>query len=350
MKAVLVLAVVVLAACAPPYLVRAGWEEAGILARREPIERVIRDPRTPDEWRGKLRLVLDARAFAADSLALNAGDSYTTFSRLDSDTLALVLSAARKDRFEPVTWKFPIVGRVPYKGFFREDDARRAIAELRERGFDTYLRPTSAFSTLGWFADPLVSPLLRYDSVSLANTVIHELLHNTFYAAGEAQFNESFANFVGAHGAIDFFCGRDPGGSHCREARDDWADQRRFGAFLDGLVGELEALYGRPELSSAQKVAARERIFQGARERFVREVRPRLRTASFRGWDRAPLNNATLISRRLYYHRLELFERVWEREGEDLPRTVGVIAAAARGVADPYGATERLLRQPEAGL
>jgi hypothetical protein len=152
--------------------------------------------------------VVEARDFAADSLALDAGRSYTTFSRLDSDTLALVVSAAHQDRFAAHTWWFPIVGHVPYKGFFSEARARREMERLERRGFDTYMRPTSAFSTLGWFNDPLVSPLLRYDSVSLANTVIHEIFHNTLYLSGQAMFNESLAQFVGSRGAIAFFCSR----------------------------------------------------------------------------------------------------------------------------------------------
>ncbi len=100
------------------YLVRAGWEEAKILARRRSIVRMAADPRVPPATRKKLQMVLDARAFAKDSLNLAAGRSFATFSQLDSDTLVLVLSAAYRDRLENVTWWFPIVGSVPYKGYF----------------------------------------------------------------------------------------------------------------------------------------------------------------------------------------------------------------------------------------
>lgn len=335
---------VIVSACSPGYFLRAAWEQAKILNGRQPIAPMVDDPAVPAATRAKLALVLQARDFAADSLGLDAGDSYTLYSEVESDTLAMVLSAARRDTFAAYTWWFPIVGRVPYKGFFREEDAYAEARKLEARGFDTYVRPTAAFSTLGWFNDPLLNTLLRYDEVSLANTVIHEILHNTFYAAGEAAFNESFASFVGSRGAIDFFCRRDgPDAPRCRTATAAWEDDLVFGRFMNGLVGELEALYARPDLTPAQKVAARERIFEAARVHFRAEVQPALRVSSFGNFLTMPLNNATLISRRLYYDRLDLFERVYQARGGDLRRTIDDVLAAARAGGDPYAAVEALV-------
>jgi predicted aminopeptidase len=337
-------------ACSPAYVLRASWEEAKILHRRKPIARIIADPRTPAERRAKLQLVLDARAFARDSLGLKVGKSYTLFSEVRSDTLALVLSAARKDRFVGYSWWFPIVGRVPYKGFFREADALREMRRLEARGYDTYLRPTTAFSTLGWFTDPLLSTLLRYDSVELGNTVIHEVTHNTLYVGGQAMFNESLANFVGGRGAIRFFCGREgPDSKNCRQATDEWQDDLLFGAFMSEMVGRLEALYGRADLTAAQKVEQREALFDQAKADFKNRIQPRFRAGTYSSFLTAPLNNATLISRRLYYGHLELFESLYQARGGDLARTVADIVAAARGSKDPYAAVERLL-PPGQGL
>lgn len=335
-----------LAACSPLYVLRAGYEEAKILARRQSIAKLVADSTTAPATRGKLGLVLEARAYAEEVLDLEVGDSYTTFSQLDSDTLALILSAAHKDRFEAYTWWFPIVGHVPYKGYFSESGARRAAESLEEKGFDTYIRPTSAFSTLGWFNDPLVSPLLRYDSVSLGGTVIHELLHNSMYLAGQAAFNESFAEFVGGRGGAEFFCDRYGERSGlCARATAAWEDELVFGGFLDALVDELETLYGDSALTRDQKLARREEVFQRGRERFTSDVQPRLQALSYRSFIEQPLNNATLISRRLYYHRLDLFERVFVATDGDMPRTIRrIIDAAEAGKDDPYGAVEALLR------
>jgi predicted aminopeptidase len=115
-------------------VVRAGIEEAKILSRREPIDAVIASPATADDTRSKLELVRNARTFAAEQLDLDVGESYTTFSQLDSDTLLMVVTAAPKDRLEPYTWWFPIGGRVPYKGYFDPGDALAEAERLRGEG------------------------------------------------------------------------------------------------------------------------------------------------------------------------------------------------------------------------
>jgi predicted aminopeptidase len=332
-------------ACSPTYVLRAAWEEGKILSRRKPIARIVQDTATDWETRDKLLLVLQARQFAADLLRLNAGNSYTLFSRVESDTLVMVLSAAYKDRFEPHTWWFPIVGRVPYKGFFELEDALAAQRRLEAQGYDTYLRPSAAFSTLGWFNDPLLSSLLVYDRVTLANTVIHEIFHNTFFAPGQAVFNESLANFVGGRGAIEFFCQRDgPRSQTCETAASAWHDDLLFGAFLGTLVADLKALYARPGLSAADKLRERERLFDDAQRRFAQEVRPRLQVDTFASFTRTPLNNATLISRHIYYDRLALFEEVYRARNGDFIRAMNDIVAAARSNKnDPYAAVQALV-------
>jgi predicted aminopeptidase len=349
-SAFLALLLLALAGCSPTYVLRAGYEQAKILSRRQPIDRMLEDPRTDSLTRAKLQVVVEARDFAAGVLALDVGRSYTTFAQLDSDTLLHVLSGSRKDAFAPHTWWFPIVGRVPYKGFFDRAAAEREEERLRRRGLDTYLRPAGAFSTLGWFNDPLLSTLLRAEEVQLANTVIHEVTHNTFFAPGQVRFNESFANFVGARGAIEFFCGRDGEASpRCVRARGMWHDELLFGRFLSDVGESLDSLYAREDLTAEQKIERREAIFQEARREFREGLQPRFQASSFASFERLPLNNATLVGRRLYYHRLELFEGVWERYGRDLPLTIRALIAAARGNrADPYAGVEALLR-PGAG-
>ena len=324
------------------YLVRAAWEEAKILARRQPITDMVDDSATTPVVRQKLRTVLAARAFAADSVGLRAGKSFTTFSQLDSDTLVLVISAAYRDRLEAVTWWFPVVGRVPYKGFFDFEAARRTGRDLLARELDVYLRPAAAFSTLGWFNDPLVSSSLRADTLDLANTVIHELTHNTFYAPGQAVFNESFANFVGARGSAWFF--RSRGQLAAAEEEDArWSDEKimaRFWAEVhDAIDSGYKAHPGTDSTRVRERIAARDSVYARARHELVHVLGPRLRTIGPRVLERLRLDNAALMARRIYLTDLELFDDVWEREGNDLKKTIARITELAKSKPkDPYGA------------
>lgn len=319
------------------YLVRAGWEEGKILWRRRPIAELVRDLTIPPVRRAKLELVLDARQFAADSVGLDAGESFTTFSQLDRDTLVLVLSGSYRDLLKAKTWWFPVVGRVPYKGFFDFGAAREAVAALQGDGFDTYLRPASAFSTLGFFNDPLLPTTLRQDSLDLANTVIHELTHNTFYARGEAVFNESFANFVGARGAAWFFRSRgDEAAAKVVEAR--WEDEKLMARFWGRLHHVVDSTFDAHPGDSlrGRRLFLRDSLYAAARTEIQREVKPRVRTIRPEALDRIRIDNAALLARRVYSTELELFDAVWRAEGMDLKRTIARVTALAEDADDPF--------------
>jgi predicted aminopeptidase len=310
-----------------------------ILSARRPLEEVILDPATDEDTRGKLLMTREARVFAIEVLGLDAGDSYTTFTELEKDTLAMVLSAAYRDRLAPRTWWYPVVGRVPYRGFFDFDAAEEERLGLESEGYDTYLRPTSAFSTLGWFSDPLLSTLLRYDMVELVETVIHELSHNHLFVSGQVRFNESYATFVGRVGAIRFFCTREGGGPDtqwCLRAQARWEDYQRFSAFLDPLVDELQTLYRREDLTLEAKVLRREAVFEEAKARFQNRVQPELRSVTFRSFLDTPLNNATLLARMRYYHRLGDFQALLEHHGGDLKSAVEYLSTGIGEVDDPF--------------
>ena len=327
------------------YLLRAAWEEGKILARRRSIKDLIAEPATGAALRSKLTLVLAARDFAHDSLGLSTGKSFTTFSRLDRDTLVLVLSGAYRDRLEAHTWWFPIVGRVPYKGYFDFDEAAREERALSSRGFDSRLGAASAFSTLGWFNDPLLPTTLRADSLTLANTVIHELTHNTYYAPGGAVFNESFANFVGSRGAERFFRARGQVAT-AEEVVARWNDEKVIGRFWASLYTHVDSAFkahpGHEPARVAERMAVRDSLYRDARERLIHELGPQLRTISVRALERLRLDNAVLMSRRIYLTDLDAFDVALDNNGGDLRRAIqAVIAAAKSDKKKPFDALKR---------
>jgi predicted aminopeptidase len=325
--------------CSPIYVARAGWTEARILMGRRPIAEVLEDPSTDEGTRHKLLLTRQARAFAIHMMGLDAGDSYTTFSRVDSEVLAWILSAAYQDRLESRTWWFPIVGRVPYRGYASRGAAEKAERKLAREGFDTYLRPTSAFSTLGWFSDPLLSTLLAYDDVALVQTVLHELSHNHLWVPDYARFNESYATFVGGVGAIRFFCG--PGDTpsdpeNCRRAKARWAENTAFSSFLDHFVEELQEVYARTDLSTREKIQAREALLLTTREEYAGHPDPEADLRLVLDFLNAPLNNAILMGRMLYFHRLPDFQALLDAHGGDLTAAIATLKGGTKEARDPF--------------
>ena len=314
------------------YVTRAAAEEAMILARRRAIAKVVADPATDAATRAKLELVLAVRAFAAESLHLAARETYTTYSRVARDTLVLVLTASRSDRLAVLTWNWPVVGRVPYQGFFHASEALAEARRLEARGMDTYVRVSNAYSTLGWFNDPLLSTIVSEDSVSLAVTVIHEILHNTVWVPGSVPFNESFADFVGFRGAEAFFRSRgDTARAHLAVAR--WLDEIRLEHFYDSLAARLERLYAR-DLPWPQLREARAQAFADARAELAGPVGRTLATIDPRWLTARPLNNAVVIAARLYRTHLDVFERLLAERRGDL---VATVAAVRNKVAGPGG-------------
>lgn len=325
------------AGCGSGYILRVGLEEGKILWRRRPISEVLADGKLDAAERQKLLAVLQARRYAAEALGLEVGGSFTTLSYLTPGTRIHVLSAAPMDSLEPHSWWFPVVGRLPYKGFFDLAQAQAAKRELERKGFDTYLRTAAAFSTLGWFDDPLLRSALVQDEVSLVNMILHELCHNTFSLGADTSFDESWANFVGMVGAMQFFAERDgPQSDPAVAAARDWREELVMAAFVGRLRADLAMLYG-SGLSRKEMLAKREEIFRGA----LRRAR-KLPLERHKGLFPQGVNNAIVLHYSLYLSGLEEFSRLYRERNLDLRRTIEVVKEAVDGSDDPFQAVRSI--------
>jgi len=334
----------IISGCSPFYVLRAAYEEGKILWRREPIPRYLENPDLGPEVQDKLKLVLAVREYARDVLKLNVGGSYSSYSYVDRPDLTYILTASPRTELRPYTWWFLIVGRVPYKGYFSKEEANASAKKLEAEGYDTNIRTAAAFSTLGWFDDPLLSHLLRYDKVTLADVVFHELFHNTLYVKGAGHFNESVANFVGGRAAIDFFRDRFGAGSaeHERAIR-AWEEELRFSEFIEKLAAALNELYAR-EIPEEEKLLLRQQVFARGKEEWSEWV-TRHPTQRIRSFAKQPLNNAVVIHYMLYLKNLKLFEALYQAEGENLVRTIDLIREAVALGGEPFEAVQKLLAQ-----
>jgi predicted aminopeptidase len=301
------------------YLSRAGMEQTSILEARRPIAKMLSDPATDSVTRRSLQLVLDARNFAA-TIGFDAKQTYTTYSDVKRDTLLLVLSASPRNCLCAYTWKYPIVGRIPYKGFFDTQMARKESARLEARGYDTYLRPAAAFSTLGWFNDPLLSTAMSRDSVELASLVLHEIAHNTLYVKSATQFNESFAQLAGYRAAEALFLTKGDTALAARAAA-RWEDEIVLSRYYAALSARLDSLYS-ATTDSTELAEGRAAASRWAKEQLEGPVGSQLKTYHVGRLTERPINNAQIIAAKIYRTNLDLFERWYEQEGADIGQAV----------------------------
>ena len=314
------------------YIVRAAYEEARILSRRQPIAELLESDLGAGERR-KLELVLAAREFAK-RLNLNVGGSYESIAETTENQVVHVVSAAPRDRLQAYTWWFPIVGRVPYRGYFQRETANQLAQDLEEQGYDTYVRRALAFSTLGYFDDPLLSHLLRKDDAALVETILHEMLHSTVYAKGQAAFNESFANFVGHRAALAFFDERGDA-TNAAVVRARWADALTFASLLNTTIDRLEAAYERGVTESERSA-----LLMSLRNHYEDFE---WQTNDYQYWQKGKINNAVLVARRVYFDRLALFEEAKRRFEPNLAQAIAWLTDIARTAGDPYQTLEDLL-------
>jgi len=302
---------------------------------------------TPEQ-KDRLRLVARIKDFGEKVLGLKETRNYRTVYIKTRREPIHVVSASPKDRLVPVTWWFPIVGRMPYLGFFDLEKARAEKDHLLMKGFDVMPGTADAYSTLGWFEDPVTLNHLEGSTPNLVETLLHEMTHTTLYMKGQPAFNEGLANLLGKIGCL-LFLEENYGLVHpfTLEARKTIEDERLFSSFLAGLLDRPERLYDAP-LGTRLKLAHRERIFEDAKKAFG-NLEPRLQTSRFRGFGTGTMNNAVLLSVGIYHRYYVLFESVFERKGRSLKTVLGFFEEEAREGKDMMEFMKDKMQAPSSG-
>src|SRR5688572_28014419 len=186
------------------YGFRQGKGQFTIIWNARPVEEVMKDPTFPDSLKTKLNLIEQVRKYAIDSLGLKDTENYKTLYDQKGEEIMWVVTACEPFQFKPKEWKFPILGAVPYKGFFIKEKAIELRNELDKEGWDTSIRNPGGWSTLGWFTDPILSGMLERSEGDLANLIIHEMVHATIFIKDSIDFNENLATFIGDRGTEKF--------------------------------------------------------------------------------------------------------------------------------------------------
>jgi predicted aminopeptidase len=309
----------ILCSCQLGYFLKSGAGQVQILTSGIAIEKAINDSQTSADDKQKLILSQEAIKFAQSELHLKASKNYTSFVKLDRPYVTYVVSAAPKWEFKHHLFKYPIVGSMPYKGFFKEQDAKEEAEQWKKQNFDVYLRGVSAYSTLGWFNDPLLSSMLRYSDHDLVNTIIHETVHATLYIKNSADFNERLATFVGNIGTEKFYLAKEGDNSPTvKKIKEENSDDMIFSKFITEEIGKLETYY--KTLPAESKIEEHRNLkFKEIQARFISEIQPKL-LHGYKGFESREINNAYLLIFKTYMQDLSDFEELYDLSGKDMQR------------------------------
>ena len=306
--AVAVLWVVMTTGC---YTLQQGAGQFRLIGNSKPIEKIIDEPEN-EEYRDMLSLVDQILVYTQDELGLKTKRNYRKYYHTDENAIVHVVTASKSLALEPYEWNFPIIGRVPYKGYFDIADAREQARELIDQNYDVWMRPVPAYSTLGWFADPVTTPMLRRGVYYLVNTIIHESVHTTLYVNGQGNFNEQLATFVATTATPDFFLRYYPGeGAEVLAAQSE--AQERAGEFFELMFQTYQVadeMYRDETLTDDEKREQKEKLFENTEEK-IRQIYPHIPE------DADLINNARLLQFRRYRRDNPVFQEIWERADGD---------------------------------
>lgn len=291
---VLGVAVAGTAGCAVPYYWQAVGGQVELLRGRVPIAELIADPAVEPGLKTSLHRIVEMRRFSVTELGLPDNDSYTTYVALDRDYVVWNVVAAQEFSVEPERWCFPFAGCVAYRGYFDRAAAERYAAELAAEGFDTHDGGSSAYSTLGYFDDPVLSTMVRGGEQYVAGLLFHELAHQKLYIKSDSELSEAFATVVEEFGAERWLMTHGTPGDLDRY-RQQRARRAEFGALISRQQARLREIYAAGGTPEALR-AAKERAFRQLQEDY-RALRASWNgAADYDAWFSQPLNNATLAS------------------------------------------------------
>ena len=273
--------------------------------------------------------IVDSLLLFAKQIGLKTEENYQSYFDTRGAPISWNVSASQPDTFKSYLWKFPIVGSLPYKGFFEKQRAEREYLRLKKLNYDVHLSPVSAYSTLGYFSDPLLSTMLNLEIGSLSELIFHELTHTTVYLEGMTDFNESFASFVGVK-ATEEFLNRQfgPNSDHLNEYFNSLDDSKRFRLFMEVVVSRLDSLYS-SESSREAKLNKRNKIFNQEKVRFS-EILSEYNNKNYKIFLEWDVNNARLLSYKRYNSSMPNFQSVYKTLDKSIAKVISIVVACSK--------------------
>lgn len=293
------------------YYVQAAHGQFTLLAQARPIDDWLTDPQTPAQLQAKLRTVQDIRRFAVEQLALPDNGSYTTYAQLQRPFVVWNVVAAPALSLKAIQWCFPIAGCVDYRGYYHQQDAQDYADELLREGYDVQVLGVPAYSTLGWFDDPVMSTFINYPDGELARLIFHELAHQKVYVKGDSQFNESFATTVEELG-LDKWLQTQHDATLSTRYKIFLARKQDFLTLLLKYRAELEKNYA-GNVDKESKLQRKKALFDALRTEYWRLKEQWGGFAGYDRWFAMPLSNAHLALIGTYHDRVPAFRELFRR-------------------------------------
>jgi predicted aminopeptidase len=297
-----------------------------LMLAREPIDKAIENARSNNnqELAAQLQLAAGIRAFAVAELSLPDNNSYSNYVALEQDFPVYSVVAAPEFSIEAEQWCYVVIGCASYRGYFKPQSANDYAASLAAKGFETSVGGASAYSTLGWFSDPLLPSMMRYGEANLAETLFHELAHQQLYIKGDSGFNEAFATVVGEFGTRRWLSHNAP--KELAQYQQRLSARQDFNGLIEATRIELSVLYASnqsPELMRISKLS----VFAQMQIKYHSlKVSKWSGLTWFDDWFERPLNNARLAAFSTYRERVEPIRSLLKDCGQDLDRFYATLA------------------------
>jgi len=309
-----------LSACSGPgYYLQAMSGQKKLMQSRQDIQSLLNNPATPVELAEQLETAEGIKAFAQDKLGLPVDGSYSSYVEIEGEALVWNVVATPEFSLQPKKWCFPVAGCVPYRGYFKQQKAREFAERLAQKGMDVLVSPAAAYSSLGWFSDPLPSTLLSGSDSRLAGYLFHELAHQRLYIKHDALFNEGYASFVEETGVRLWL-----ESNQQTDELQQWQQLEDVTEDFSGLIRKtrtkLAALYSSKETDIVMR-QQKATIFYALEQGYQR-----LRSEKWQGkpyysaWFKEPLNNARLALFNTYEGSRCAFQQLWDKSGYDPQR------------------------------
>ncbi|MGK0288957.1 MAG: putative aminopeptidase [bacterium] len=287
------------------YLYQQGKGQLSLVFDQIPIKEAIQQEKNP-KVKKVLQHIPNIKKFAENVIGLKRSNNYSGYYKTEEEGVSYIVTASYKTKFKPYTWWFPVIGTVPYKGFFDKKSAFELKKELEKEGFDTYIFPAPAYSTLGWFKDPVTSPMIKYGLYFMTNTIIHELTHLTIYINGQGNFNEQLASFVGKKGAEQYFNRFIKNSKKIFKKQKIVRNKRTvFYKKVRNTIKKLDTLY-QSSILKKKKLQQREILFQN----LASEIAILYPNIKKKKW---VMNNARLLQYRRYQSNPLYLEKIWKQ-------------------------------------